>query len=116
MPKFMISDSENTLQILFRELLYRLRKKLSNSARCTEFIDGLRRDSIRGTCVADEGEVRLLSNALGEGTIKRREIPKKLGISYRQCIKEGIFKKIKKTRKVGIYDRISVSLFKRNKI
>lgn len=63
-------------------------------------------------CSATESEVELLSRAVDDERVSRTEIPDILGCSYRRCEEGGLFERIRRLRRVGIYSKISVLLLK----
>lgn len=66
----------------------------------------------RGECVSTEEEVEMLTRIVDEERLRRTDVPKLLGKSYRQSYENGDFEKIKKLRHNGIYSRVSTLLFK----
>lgn len=66
----------------------------------------------RRECVGTEREVQMLSRMIDDERISRTDIPKVLGKSYRKCVEDGDFDRIKKLKRVGIYSKISVILIK----
>lgn len=75
-------------------------------------VDAIIRANKRKECTATNKEVEMLSRCVDDERISRKDIPKILGKSYRQCESEGIFDRIKKLRHVGIYSKISAILYK----
>jgi hypothetical protein len=54
----------------------------------------------------------MLARMVNDDRIERSEIPKALGKSYRQCMEDNDFDRVKKLKRVGIYSKISVLLHK----
>lgn len=65
-----------------------------------------------GKCESTEEEVEMLSRLVDDERLTRKEVPKELSKSYRQCFDDNDFGSIKKLRHVGIYSRVSTLLFK----
>lgn len=98
-----------TLQAMCRDYLTRLRYM---GRKHGIDVDAIIRANKRKECTATNKEVEMLSRCVDDERISRKDIPKILGKSYRQCESEGIFDRIKKLRHVGIYSKISALLFK----
>ena len=56
-----------------------------------------------------------ISGVDDEERIERSDIPEALGKSYRKCIEDGDFDRVKKLKRVGIYSKLSVLLYKNQK-
>jgi hypothetical protein len=78
-------------------------------------VDSIIRANKRKECEATQKEVEMLARCVDDKRISRTDIPKLLGESYRQSESGGVFGKIKKLKRVGIYSKISALLYK-NKI
>ena len=98
------------LQELCREYLSRLRP-LASKFGLDGWIDDVIQANMRKECVGTQEEVELLSRAIDDERVSRIDIPKMLGKSYRQCEEGGLFNKIKRLKRVGIYSKVSVLLF-----
>lgn len=76
------------------------------------------RDTVDATmkdeCEPSEKEVSMLSRLVDDERISRKDIPKVLGKSYRQCNEDGDFDKIKKLPHVGIYSKVNTLLHKKD--
>ena len=104
-----MAKRNETLQALCRDYLTRLRyigKKHGID------VDSIIRANRKGECSGTEHEVQMLSRMVDDERISRTDIPKLLGESYRQSESRGVFDKIKKLRRVGIYSKVSALLFK----
>lgn len=77
-------------------------------------VDGLISSNLRGECAATEDEVAMLSRAVDDERLSRRDVPKVLGQSYRQCVESGLFERMKTLKRVGIYSKLSVLLSKKD--
>ena len=66
-------------------------------------------------CSATEEECRMLTRLCDDERVARQDIPKLIGRSYRNCVDNGIFERLKTLKRTGIYDKISVLLFKKSK-
>ncbi len=106
-----MTKRNETLQALCRSYLRRLRHI---GMRYGIDVDGLIELNRRKECEATQTEVELLSRAVDDERLSRNEIPDVLGKSYRKCVKDGDFDRIKKLKRVGIYSKISV-LLRKNK-
>ena len=65
-------------------------------------------------CSATEEECRMLTRLCDDERVARHDIPKMIGKSYRNCVDNEIFERLKTLKRVGIYDKISVLLFKKS--
>lgn len=101
-----------TLQAMCRDYLTRLRYMAKKHG---IDVDSIIRANRKGECSGTEHEVQMLSRMVDDERISRKDIPKLLCKSYRQCESDGVFDRIKKLRHVGIYSKISALLYK-NKI
>lgn len=102
------------LQALCRHYLKRLRymaKKHGLSVWLNETIAANKRNE----CEATEKEVMMLSRLVDDERVERKEIPKMLDKSYRKCCDEGVFDKIRRLPRVGIYSKLSVLMFNSKK-
>ena len=96
-----------TLQALCRDYLGKLRymgKKHGID------VDSIIRANKRKECEATRKEVEMLSRCVDDERISRTDIPKLLGESYRQSESKGVFDKIKKLKRVGIYSKVGAIL------
>ena len=100
---------DETLQALCRDYLLRLRYMAKKHG---IDVDSIIRANRRKECEATNKEVEMLARCVDDERISRTDIPKLLGESYRQSESRGVFDKIKKLRRVGIYSKVSALLFK----
>jgi hypothetical protein len=66
----------------------------------------------RKECEGTQHEVEMLARLCDDDRIERVDVPKILEKSYRQCVEDSDFDKIKKLPHVGIYSKISTLLNK----
>jgi hypothetical protein len=52
----------------------------------------------------------MLARCVDDERLTRSEVPEVLGKSYRQCVEDGDFERIRKLRRVGVYGKVSVLL------
>ena len=105
----MSKQRNETLQTLCRDYLLRLRYMAKKHG---IDVDSIIRANKRSECEATQKEVEMLARCVDDERISRTDIPKLLGESYRQSESRGVFDKIKKLRRVGIYSKVSALLFK----
>ena len=103
----MSKQRNETLQALCRDYLLRLRYMAKKHG---IDVDSIIRANKRNECEATRKEVEMLSRACDDERISRTDIPKLLGESYRQSESNGVFSKIKKLKRVGIYSKIGAIL------
>lgn len=109
-----MKTKNDTLQAICRDYLSKLRH-LAKKFNLAKWLDDMIDANSRGECVATEKEVEMLSRMVDDERVSRKEIPSMLGVSYRNCVDNEIFEKLKKLRHVGVYSKIGVLLFKSNK-
>jgi hypothetical protein len=105
---------DERLQALCRGYL----RKLRHTARkygLGGFIDDIVKANRRNECEGTRKEVEMLARMVDEERIERSDIPDTLGKSYRKCVEDGDFDRIKKLKRVGIYSKLSVLLYKNQK-
>ena len=105
----MNKQRNETLQALCRDYLLRLRYMAKKHG---IDVDGIIRANKRNECEATQKEVEMLARCVDDERISRTDIPKLLGESYRQSESDGVFGKIKKLKRVGIYSKVSALLYK----
>ena len=69
----------------------------------------------RGECSATKDEAQVLARLCDDERVTRQDIPKLLDRSYRNCVENEVFEQLPTLKRVGIYDKISVLLFKKSK-
>ena len=102
-----MTKRNETLQALCRDYLGKLRymgKKHGID------VDSIIRANKRNECEATRKEVEMLSRCVDDERISRTDIPKMLGESYRQSESKGVFDRIKKLKRVGIYSKVGAIL------
>ena len=102
------------LQRLCRGYLSRLRHVASKHGLLPQ-LNSIIAMNKRQECVGTEREVQMLSRMVDDERISRTDIPKVLGKSYRQSNEDGDFDRVKKLKRVGIYSKLSVLLYKNQK-
>ena len=107
-----MTERNETLQALCRDYLSRLRYMAKKHG---IDVDKIIRANRRKECEATQKEVEMLSRACDDERISRADIPMLLGESYRKSESDGVFDRIKKLRRVGIYSKISALIYKNNK-
>ena len=109
-----MSKRDERLQALCRCYLRRLRR-IASKYGLEGFVDDIIESNRRNECEGTRNEVEMLARMVNDDRIERSEIPKALGKSYRQCIEDNDFDRIKKLGRVGVYSKISVLLRKNKK-
>lgn len=102
------------LQSLCRHYLNNLRD-VAKELGLLPWLDKTIDDNINNKCSGTEEQVEMLARMCDDERLKRTDVPKELGKSYRQSFEDGDFEKIKTLKHVGIYSKISTLLFKENK-
>ena len=105
----MSRQRNETLQALCRDYLGKLRYMAKKHG---IDVDSIIRANRRKECEATQKDVELLSRACDDERISRNDIPKLLGESYRQSENSGVFDRIKKLKRVGIYSKVSALIYK----
>lgn len=101
------------LQELCRDYLQRL-SGTAQKYGLEKWLANMIAENKQGKCASTEEEVELLARILDDERLKRTEVPKVLGKSYRRCFENGDFDNIKKLRHVGIFSKISTLMMKEN--
>lgn len=110
----MNTTRNNALQALCRDYLGKLRY-MANKHGFGSFVSDTIKANAKGECVATEHEVMLLSRCVDDERVARKDIPKILGKSYRECTADDDFEHIKKLPHTGIYSKVSALLYKSKK-
>lgn len=108
----MVGKNE-TLQALCRDYLGKLRYMAKKHG---IDVDAIIRANRRNECEATQKEVEMLARCVDDERISRTDIPKLLGESYRQSESSGVFDRIKKLKRVGIYSKVSALIYKNKRI
>lgn len=109
MAKMKRKSFNGALQALCRAYLRRLRYMARKHG---IDVDGLISANKRGECSATNKEVEMLSRCVDDERLARKDVPKVIGKSYRQCTNDGTFERLKTLRHVGIYSKISALIYK----
>lgn len=107
-----MKERNETLQALCRDYLGRLRYMAKKHG---IDVDSIIRANKRNECEATQKEVEMLSRCIDDERIARNDIPKLLGESCRKVESDGVFERIKKLKRVGIYSKVSALLYKSRK-
>ena len=99
----------NDLQAIARSYLVRLRKTASKRG-LLPWLDKTIADNKANRCAATKDEVRMLARLCDDDSLKRTDVPKILGKSYRRCVDDEDFERIPTVPRRGIYDKISALL------
>lgn len=99
------------LQSICRSYLSRL-FPFANNVGLGSWVDETIKANARHECEATEAEVELLGRALDDERLSRLEVADALGKSYRKCVEDGDFSRIRKLKRAGIYSKISTLLNK----
>lgn len=111
----MLEQKDQRLQEICRSYLSRL-STISEKYGLKSWLTGIIEQNKKGECVSTEEEVEMLTRIVDDERLKRTEVPKVLGKSYRQSYEDGDFDRIRKLPHVGIYSKVNVLLYKfRNK-
>lgn len=98
------------LQAMAREYLSRLRY-MARKHGLDGWLTALIRENREKRCEATEKEVRMLSRLCDDSNVKRVDVPRILGKSYRACVDDMDFERLRTNKKNrGIYDKVSVLL------
>lgn len=100
---------DDHLQAMARRYLARLRY-MAKKRGLLPWIDATIADNKANRCVATEKEVRMLSRLCDDDGVRRADVPEILGKSYRQCVDDGDFGKIRRKDGHGTYDKVSAML------
>ena len=68
------------------------------------------RENKRGGCEATKNEVRMLARMVDDERVSRKDVPKVVGKTYRQCVDENVFGGIETLKRHGIYSKLSALL------
>lgn len=101
----------NKLQQLCRKYLKKLYRKARDIG-LDEFVERTITENENGRCTATVEQVNMLASLCGDDRIKREEIPDLLGMSYRKCNEQKIFKRIRKFKDKGVYSKVDAIILK----
>lgn len=100
---------DDNLQAMARSYLARLRY-MARKRGLLPWLDATIADNKAKRCVATEKEVRMLSRLCDDDGVRRADVPEILGKSYRKCVDDGDFEKIRRKDGHGTYDKVSTML------
>lgn len=109
-----MSKRDECLQALCRDYLRKLRH-IARKHGLGSFVDGIIKANLRNECEGTRKEVEMLARMVDDERIERSDIPEALGKSYRKCVEDGDFDRVKKLKRVGIYSKLSILLYKNQK-
>ena len=101
--------NNDKLQIICRDYLHQL-KGIASDYGLGKFIDDTIELNKQDKCHGTEEECNMMARILNEERLERKDVPKLLGKSYRECYHDGTFDKILKFKRVGIYSKVSTLL------
>lgn len=99
----------NDLQVIARQYLVRLRYMAAKHG-LLPWLDEVIMGNKDGRCEATEKEVRMLSRLCDDDSVKRADVPKLLGKSYRRCVEDSDFEHLRTIPRRGIYDKVHALL------
>lgn len=105
----MKADKYAYLRSMCRGYLNKLRY-IAKKRGLGRWVDEMIHATNRDDCMPSEYEVNMLARACDDERINRLDIPKMFGKSYRECVEDDDFKKVKKLRRVGVYSKVSAIL------
>ena len=108
-----MKDKNKRLQAMCCAYLKRMRY-IAKKHGLSEWLNETLKATERNECTPTEHEVSILSRMVDDERLARQDVPKALGKTYSQCIKDNDFDKIKKLKRVGIYSKVSANLHKKN--
>lgn len=110
----MTDERNNALQALCREYLGRLRY-MAKKHGLGGFVVTMIRENKAERCKATEKEVNMLARLCDDERISRKDVPKVLEKSYRDCCDDNDFEHIKRLKHQGLYSKVSALLLKAKK-
>lgn len=99
------------LQDLCCEYLYKLRY-MARKHGLENFVKDTIKKNRQGKCKGTEHECQMLARLVDDERVRRIDIPKILGKSYRQTVENNDFKRVKRLDDVGVYSKVSALLLK----
>ena len=105
-----MDEKNKKLQELCRQYLGQL-QGLAQKFGLGGFVSNMINENKSEKCKATEEEVKLLSRAVDDERVARKDVPKMLGKSYRQCFEGNDFDNIEKLKHVGIYSKVSTEMY-----
>ena len=100
----------NKLQSMCRKYLRRLRKYASKF-NLEKFVDDTIQANKRNECKAEQKDVEMLARMAKDDRINRTDVPRVLGLSYRECNDKDLFQHVKRIKDRGSYSKISAELY-----
>lgn len=110
----MNNEQESEMQRIARQYLLSL-KPIAEKYGLFSWLKDIIDANKRGECSATKEETQALARLCDDERVTRQEVPKLLDCSYRNCVDNEVFEQLPTLKRVGIYDKISVLLFKKRK-
>lgn len=105
-----MDEKNKKLQELCRQYLGQLKSVASKHGLLPQ-LNSIIAMNKRQECVGTEQEVQMLSRMVDDERVARKDVPKMLGKSYRQCFEGNDFDNIEKLKHVGIYSKVSAEMY-----
>ena len=102
---------KDILQEIARKYLRRMRETALKH-NIGYVVDNLIKENEREACRATKEDVETLARMCNEERIKRRDVAKEIGKSYRYCNENGIFDKIKILKPLGRLSKTDTLIIK----
>lgn len=102
---------EERMQRIARYYLYKI-KHIARKYGLEEKVKEVIRANKDGTCKATKVEIEMLARICNDERIRRNDVPKLIGKSYRHCNDKGIFDKIKVLKPLGRLSKVDVLIIK----
>lgn len=109
--KNIANNANSVIQVICRNYLERI-KPIAKRYGLLNWVNETIADNLNGKCSSTEEECEMLARICDEERLARKDVPRVLGKSYRQCIECEDFEKIKKLKRVGIYSFVDTLLLK----
>lgn len=106
--------NNDKLQIICRDYLRKL-KGIASEYGLGKFIDDTIELNKQDKCQGTEEQCNMMARILDDDRLERKDVPKVLGKSYRECYHDGTFNKVRKFKRVGIYSKVSALLLLNSK-
>lgn len=101
-------NKKSIIQVLCRRYLSHL-NDVAKKVGLGVWIENIIQANKRNECVATTEDVDMLSRLVNDERVKRHDVPKYLGISYRKCVDEEVFdSEIRNLGNQGTYSKVDV--------
>ena len=101
---------QSLLQSMCRKYLKRLRK-YADKIGLQKFVDDTIKANRKRECEANEKDVEMLARMAKDDRVNRTDVPKILGVTYRECNDKDLFQNIKRITNRGSYSKVSAELY-----